>query len=377
MHFNSPNFSLSQHLRWNPNKTKTQQNENCASIQSKPSSIITMGKRGRTKQVKQVKKKPASLGLAKVQPGSNQSKRWAVLLALLAAAIAYAINSEKIKKMTTGQLHFNPTWETEQFTIPIQTAGELYPENVVILRNFLPVDVAEELHENMERAWRATKSDDISLESETSESLEDGNDSWLFTTNEGNKKIRSNANISSRHEKAKENLEGRKFSYSKWELMNKTNHELLLKELAKPGLRSSLEELPTFEQESIKGVADLFFTAYAKGNFLSIHDDGGSGSVALVVSFAKDWKEAYGGKLCFFCMDSMTYCKCVVPEFNSAIVFRSKPRHLYHAVTTVDIPDNTLARRYALTTWFVTDKDLKDPSLEVRITATKANIYMF
>lgn len=324
-----------------------------------------MGKRGRPKRGKPSAKPSAG----EAQKQKAHTTQWKYLLALPLAFAAYVVATPSPKASQSPH-----RWQKEQFTIPIEQGGS-FEENVVVLRNFLPPELAEQLYENMEIAWRGTRQVDFELKSQDKESAVDGNSSWIFTTNEGNTKIRSNANISSRHAAAIAKFRSQEFAYSKWELLNKSNHELLLGELGKEHVRATLEGLATFEEESIMGVADLFFTAYAKGNFLSIHNDGGTGSVALVVSFAKDWKEEYGGKLCFFCMDSMSYCKCVLPEFNSAIIFRSKPRYLFHAVTTVEIPDNAIARRYALTTWFVTNKDLKDPTLKKRVENT--NIYLF
>lgn len=61
-------------------------------------------------------------------------------------------------------------------------------------------------------------------------------------------------------------------------------------------------------------------------DFLSFHQDGYSGSIAFVLTLAKDWDVEDGGvlQMCIDHRGSYIGCKNFVPTFNRLVLFRTR-----------------------------------------------------
>ena len=165
------------------------------------------------------------------------------------------------------------------------------------------------------------------------------------------------------------------FSYSKWEL--DPSHPLVAEmeqTLTEPELVESVTELlrkdyPTLELSKSREMSDFFATHYAKGDFLSPHNDGASGSWAVVISLVEDDFDGtiHGGGLQFQCPGAEAdhrnpeYCETLLPKFNTAVVFgtrvlvngrmRAGPSHQVLEVLREQ------GGRYALTGWWMDASD--------------------
>ena len=91
-------------------------------------------------------------------------------------------------------------------------------------------------------------------------------DNFLFATNKGNEKLRSNDNIDKKIKYAKQKMLAGKFSYAKYEL--KRQHKLY--QLIHNSLNSTYiaDIMTKIIGETILGITDLFVSVYYKDNFL-------------------------------------------------------------------------------------------------------------
>jgi|EP00942_MAST-04A_sp_MAST-4A-sp1_P005672 Rps23 Pro-64 3,4-dihydroxylase Tpa1-like proline 4-hydroxylase len=271
-------------------------------------------------------------------------------------------------------------WQVNTFDLSIDTEGK-QAIKITTINNFMPKQLAINMYKQLEKKYNNMDSNDLLLLSNKNfSSSNDKNkneyESWVYASNTGggNQKIRSNENIINRHKKAVE-LAGKKhFAYSKFELSPKSDSSKELIKLVREFLgdkqnRFAIEKIMGLKQQKARsklvGLTDIFITLYEKGNFLSVHNDENSGSLAVVISLSKHWKEKYGGNLEFFCMDKKQWCKKLIPKFNSATLFLSRPHNVWHRVSQVN---NQLSsgkkkkkpRRYAITSWYATSDDKID-----------------
>lgn len=218
------------------------------------------------------------------------------------------------------------------------------------IEEFLPPEIAATWYETLTTAW-----------ADTQNSLNDDS-AFQYTTNVqgGNRKVRSNKDISKRQDEVTRFFERGAFSYSKWELA--ASHpvgaemlDMVEMTMQRPDVRSLLTKMTG---EKLNGIPDYFITTYAQGDFLSIHNDGNSGSMAWVINLSKDWEPQFGGNLKFTCTNGKEF----VPKFNALIVFKTRPGNLPHMVAPVEhhLP------RFAVTGWYMTGSDRfsKDEQLQ-------------
>ena len=168
------------------------------------------------------------------------------------------------------------------------------PIKVHVIPNFFP--------EARARAWRDAM--------ESSWASQETSSGWLYTTNNDgvdarniNAKVRSRDNVEPRRSLAHRMSRAGYFAYSKWEL--DASHSVVRR------LIDHFEEPTTAERVAsavnasalAPGLSDLFVTHYAAGDFLSMHNDGFSGTWAVVVSLSSgpEWQPGFGGELCFQC----------------------------------------------------------------------------
>ena len=103
----------------------------------------------------------------------------------------------------------------------------------------------------------------------------------------------------------------------------------------------------------LREIPDHFVTAYANGDFLSIHNDGNSGSQAWIINLSKDWAEEHGGQLKFTCAEGRSFN----PKFNSLITFNTRPSDLPHTVLPVKPGPRQERPRFAITGWYMAGDD--------------------
>ena len=67
-----------------------------------------------------------------------------------------------------------------------------------------------------------------------------------------------------------------------------------------------------------------------------------------------EWRTEFGGELCFQCLPSMEWCKCIPPLLNTAVLFKTRnPPGPSHKVTPVTAAAAAAGfRRFAITGWY-------------------------
>ncbi|KAK3261122.1 hypothetical protein CYMTET_29960 [Cymbomonas tetramitiformis] len=102
----------------------------------------------------------------------------------------------------------------------------------------------------------------------------------------------------------------------------------------------------------LRNITDMFLTTFAEGDFLSTHSDPYSGTIAFALMLTKDWPAEGGGQLEFTCVN----CPSFVPEFNTLLMFRTRPVSMPHTVRPISV---IAARnqRYSATGWFMGGDD--------------------
>lgn len=204
-------------------------------------------------------------------------------------------------------------------------------------------------------------------------------DSFTFATNNNgflggfsqqNAKNRSLAAIQSRRQVAQQLKKMNRFAYSKWEL--DPAHPLIAEmqsTLTEPHFLKSVEtvlhqDYPHVVLSESREMSDLFATHYTQGDFLSTHNDGVSGSWAVVISLVEDDYDAkiHGGGLQFQCpgRGKAGFCETLHPKFNTAVVFGTSVKV---GDTWESGPDHQVldvlreeGGRYAITGWWMDAK---------------------
>jgi len=139
-----------------------------------------------------------------------------------------------------------------------------------------------------------------------------------------------------------------------------------------------IEKVQNILSETTKGdveldsqeLSDLFVTLYSTGDFLSMHNDGISGTFAFVISLmdapkaliTDHWKDHFGGGLRFQCQ-TQGWCEELKPSFNTAILFQTRDGHggsgPMHEVLPVSYhADIEGFRRFGVTGWYMDRKDI-------------------
>ena len=234
------------------------------------------------------------------------------------------------------------------------------PIKVHSISNFFPAAQARAWRDAMERSWAQRE-----------------NSGWLYTTNNDgsdprniNAKVRSLDKVDARRGLAHRMDAAGYFAYSKWEL--DASHAVVR------GLLEYFEEPLTAERVAASvnanalapGLSDLFVTHYAAGDFLSMHNDGFSGTWAVVVSLSSgpEWQPGFGGELCFQCARAAvsdlahkrSWCQCVPPRFNTALIFKTRVGREtgegggpYHKVMPVtELAATAGWKRFGITGWY-------------------------
>ena len=226
---------------------------------------------------------------------------------------------------------------SQEYTVTIHKISSF---EIYVLRNFFNETIAGQLF-----AYMNTTSD------------------WMYTSNHDvkntNKKYRSNEDIHNRRSIVTQQNEKGLFAYSKYELTPQHHFTKYVKSLLlQDSVKSSIASIVNMKFVSI---TDMFVSRFTEGDFLSLHNDGVSGSLAIVVNLSKDWVEEQGGVLEFTCSPTQTskiapVCLRVAPEFNSVVLFRTRPKNLPHRVTKV----LSNRHRLAVTGWYLSEGDAFD-----------------
>lgn len=293
---------------------------------------------------------------------------------------------------------------------------------VHVVTNFLPVESATRWRDTLSHEWQKQQQQINEEKGENPANIaaaHHGGGAWKYTTNNDgtsiksphNQKTRSLENITKRNETAQLMYRMNLFSYSKWEL--DSSHPLVseiertfvrkdimdrVKRIILSTSRSNTEDTSTStaatDVQLSPQLSDLFVTHFSTGDFLSPHNDGASGTWAIVVSLMdgpsvrsssnnnnnneqhdKDWQDDFGGMLRFSCPRSITrtrsetnrnrWCEEIRPAFNTALIFRTRPAGPYHEVTPVSWrAAEESFRRFGVTGWYMERTDVMDSATE-------------
>jgi len=209
------------------------------------------------------------------------------------------------------------------------------------VQKFLPPELAEEWHQMLLSAWGRTQV----APHEDSEFLYTTNDAF---NGDSNDKVRSNHDSAYRRFTVRKASAQGLFAYSKWELG--PEEPLVLFSLKLMKTKAVRELLQNVTGKKLREVQEHFVTAYSQGDFLNEHADNSVGSLAWVVNLSKDWAEEHGGQLRFTCRDGKSFN----PEFNSLILFQTRPWPQSHEVRPVETAERP---RFAITGWYLTNRD--------------------
>lgn len=102
---------------------------------------------------------------------------------------------------------------------------------------------------------------------------------------------------------------------------------------------------PPFDLE----VATSFASWYAPGDFLSPHSDKNNGDLAFVWNLTKDWRPQYGGNLHFLEKDWTKIDRVVQPGFNQLVIFEVGAEGIGHLVSHV--APGVTKKRLAFSGW--------------------------
>jgi len=210
---------------------------------------------------------------------------------------------------------------------------------VIAIDNFLPEALAEKLHTELYQGWNSSE--------------------WLYTTNvpNTNQKIRSRDQIAERRKVVLEALarDPHVFAYSKWELKRSAS---VFKQL-RAFMEEAQEQIAAELQVKLVGISDMFVSCFDRGDFLSFHQDGYSGSIAFVMTLAKSWTHTDGGLLQM--CQGKSGCTDFVPRFNRLLLFRTRGGpSIPHQVTQVKSHAGESKKRFGLTGWYMDSTDEKD-----------------
>jgi hypothetical protein len=288
-----------------------------------------------------------------------------------------------------------PRWKVERTRT---TNDNRQWSDIVIIKNFLPLDMAERLYKELETRREKLYWQHQELESEQMRGGEDS-EGFMFSTpydrgtehdggteSGNNFKLVSNENIKARFRLAANSYLNKQFSFSKFELGHENNIVKEFKDfLALPEITRGIESVffakghnesthPTTLRAATHGDVEVNF--WGRGSFWGLKDNArvpkgspyanaAKGDISLTLSMTKEWEQGDGGGMQYFCKHINNYCKELWPEFNSAIIHLTKPQDLNPRVSQI-ISYNDKARRYDIHGWYeyVTGTDEKVGGIE-------------
>lgn len=249
-----------------------------------------------------------------------------------------------------------------RFHVPVQLKRSVVDAEIVAVDNFLPLGIAERWRDQMDQHWSSAYSQGNFQTLDPADTT-----GWLYTTNDLNSKSRGNDNIVNRSILAERSRQAGQFSYSKWELA--PEHDLVQEikaYLASKEIREKVQAL-VGSKELNGALSDIFVTQFAPSNFLTQHNDGYSGTWAIVLSLATSspkWQQGYGGELAFKCHAELgtdlrganqDTCRKLGPKFNSVVLFRTNnpaigPPH--QVLPVASAAGEAGFRRFGVTAWY-------------------------
>ena len=167
---------------------------------------------------------------------------------------------------------------------------------------------------------------------------------WIYTTNNGNDKIKHNNDIKNRKIKAKKMYNNKLFSYSKYEYNNNAN--ILIEIKNKLLEKNILNIVSNLTGEKITKIIDIFISKYEQGDFLSEHTDNTLGKYAFMIYLNKSWNTSCGGNLNI--IKNNKKFDTIIPEYNKLILMNVYSELRPHFIDEVICNKN----RYAITGWF-------------------------
>ena len=265
-----------------------------------------------------------------------------------------------------------------------------FNSEVYVIPDFLPEETAKAWRDKMQRLWNQTMEHSLEEDSSTEKTCttDQGDDpprdkGWVFATNNNgiltrdpmfeNQKTRSLHNITERRHVAHQMRSNNQFSYAKWELADASLIAEIEETLTEPRLLESITELihTDFPDAQLlhdsREMSDIFVAHYTKGDFLSAHDDGITGTWAVIIGLVEDDFDGAvdGGGLQFQCPAGAlenSWCETLYPIFNTAVLFSTRVKNgpdvsfgPIHQVLDVTRPQGG---RYSITGWWMDANDV-------------------
>lgn len=119
-----------------------------------------------------------------------------------------------------------------------------------------------------------------------------------------------------------------------------TCHECQLKKYADSDMREFVERKT--EMTDLK-LGESFISVYERGDFLSTHTDDGKGDIAFVLNLTKDWKPEYGGMF-------HSQGQYITPTFNSLMIMTLEDGGQPHFVS--EVSQRATHSRLAFSGWY-------------------------
>lgn len=168
-------------------------------------------------------------------------------------------------------------------------------------------------------------------------------DHWVYTTNNGNEKIKNNNNKKEREKNSFKLYNNNKFSYSKYEY----DDDELIKDIERYLTSENILKIVSEKTgEKLVKVMDIFISKYEKNNFLSKHTDRTLGKYAFMIYLNKSWDKNCGGNLNIIKNDNTI--DTLIPKYNRLVLMDIYSEERPHFIDEV-ICDKS---RYAITGWF-------------------------
>lgn len=249
----------------------------------------------------------------------------------------------------------------EKYTISALCRDPHSKADIIVVRNFLPIQLATVWRDSLRQEWMAGN-------------FSHNMNGWRFTTNNNgsrpqahniNKKTRSLDNLPERLKIANELHNSNIFSYAKWELsvdhvLRKEIEAFMLKDETRTKVTEILASADKIITLSSKEISDIFVTYYGPHNFLGLHNDFSSGAYAFVVSLADGpaWQKGFGGVLSFECPGKKK-CLQLAPTFNTLVLFHVRSCNIPHQVSRVSmLAEESGFFRFGFTGWYLNDEEM-------------------
>eukprot|EP00965_Chrysotila_dentata_P189339 6173263-Pleurochrysis_carterae.AAC.3 len=160
--------------------------------------------------------------------------------------------------------HWSANWTVAHHTV--SNGG-----TAIAIDGFLPMHTAASFHAELQSSWQASAPCRMLGQCKSKSCA------WLYTNNDkgGNGKVRSVWNVAERREHAKLLYQGRRFSYSKWELSDQHSlHAAVSVLMESKAVRNAIGKLVGLDTTAtpLGNISDYFITAYDTGDFLSTHN---------------------------------------------------------------------------------------------------------